>query len=74
MEQSSHAAHAPCPARLDHSPGTATLHTAVPSEDRAPHTQLQDQGVCKQLCPHCVRDTAMHIDSNITLTQVQSCA
>lgn len=64
MGHSSHAAHAPCPARLDHSPGTATLHTAVPSEDGAPHIQPQDQSVWKQLCPHCLRDTAIHTTSH----------
>lgn len=64
MEHSSHAAHSPCPARLDHSPGTATLHTAVPSEDGAPHIQPQAQSMWKQLCPHCIRDTAMHTDTN----------
>lgn len=74
MEHSSHAAHAPCPTRLDHSPGTATLHMAIPSEDGAPHIQPQDQSMWKQLCPHCLRDTAMHTDSNITLSQVQSFA
>lgn len=30
MEHSSHAAHAPCPARLDGSRGTATLHMLCP--------------------------------------------
>lgn len=74
MERSSHAAHAPCSARLDHSPGTATLHTAVPSEDGATHVQLQDQSLWEQLCPHCLTDTAMHTDTNITLPQVQSSA
>lgn len=71
-EHSSHAAHAPCSARLDHSPGTATLHMAVPSEDGAPHVQLQDQSVWEQLCPHCLRDTAMHTDTNITLPKYRA--
>lgn len=74
MEHSSHAAHAPCPARLDRSRGTATLHMAVPSEDGAPHIPPQDQSMWKQLSPHCLRDTATHTDTNITLPQVQSSA
>lgn len=74
MEHSSHAAHAPCPARLDRSHGTATLHTATPSEDGTPHIRPQDQSMWKQLNPCCLRDTAMHTDTNITMPQVQSSA
>lgn len=55
--------------RCSHSlPSQAGSFTAVPSEDGAPHIQPQDQSMWKQLCPHCIRDTATHTDTNTALS------